>query len=247
MVTEFRKPFRSFLSFSPTTGIFLILLFSSIRMFIVFTAARTGDYSLAGLIFMLMIVFTLLTLNRNGYKRIGLRRISILHLGASMVAGIICCSLMAWIAWYSGNSIRENWFVYISTSYTNIPDLAEPGNRLIYFLIFAIIGMSFSPFGEEFLYRGVLHECFSKYGNLRASIIDAAAFSLVHLAHFGIIWNGSAWEIVWIPALLWMTMLFFTCLVFSLCRHRFHSLYAAVAAHAGYNLMMNYVIFYYIL
>lgn len=121
-------------------------------------------------------------------------------------------------------------------------------NRLTYFLIYAGISMGFSPIGEEVFYRGFVHECFTRsVGNRNAALVDSAAFALVHLAHFGLVYSGHGWRFLAGPSLLWVMGLFVTCLLFSVARAVSGSIVGAIAAHALFNLTMNYFIFYHIL
>lgn len=49
--------------------------------------------------------------------------------------------------------------------------------------------MTFSPVGEEVFYRGIVHACLvPRVGATWASLLDSAAFALVHLAHFRLVW-----------------------------------------------------------
>ena len=118
----------------------------------------------------------------------------------------------------------------------------------MYFAIFAIIGMTFSPIGEELLYRGLIHQSFvPKFGNNKASILDSLAFAVVHLAHFGIIYTNGNWKFLIIPAILWITLMFLTSRLFYYCKIKTDSIYGAIIGHAGFNLAMTYFIFYHIL
>lgn len=143
----------------------------------------------------------------------------------------------------------SNWFVYISNSYGAIPiEELKGNNKHLYFVIFALIGMTFSPIGEELLYRGLIHQSFvSRYGNNKASIIDSLAFTIVHLAHFGIIYVNGTWEFLFIPAFLWLLLMFLTSRMFFYCKSKSESIYGAILSHAGFNLAMTFFIFYYIL
>ena len=108
--------------------------------------------------------------------------------------------------------------------------------------------MGFSPIGEEVFYRGLVHECFARsVGNRRAALVDSAAFAMVHVAHFGLVYSGQGWRFLPGPTLLWVTGLFITCLFFSVARAKSGSLVGAIVAHALFNLSMNYFIFYRIL
>ena len=105
--------------------------------------------------------------------------------------------------------------------------------------------MLFSPIGEELLYRGLAHESFaSRFGNRGAALIDAAAFALTHLAHFGIVYVAGAWSFLPLPALFWVVAMFGSSLVFFVARRLTGSIVGAIVAHASFNIVMNAVIFY---
>jgi hypothetical protein len=108
--------------------------------------------------------------------------------------------------------------------------------------------MTFSPIGEELFYRGVVHASFAlEKSENTASIWDSIAFSLTHLAHFGIVFIDGKWKFIFIPALLWVTGMFFASRLFYLCKQKTKSLLGAVVCHAGFNVTMIYFIFYHIL
>jgi len=247
MVKMFRSPFHTMLGFTIQHGLVLIALFSVIRIFLVLGAAKSGSYQWVSMIFIAMFLIPVLLLTRQGRLQIGWKKIGFRGVAGSMLLGMVCASIIGMIGWMLYDWAMPNWYVYISQSFSQVPPLDNTGMRFTYFIIFALIGMTFSPFGEELFYRGLIHECFRSIGEKYASIIDAAAFSLVHLAHFGIIWTGKGWEFLPIAGLIWVLLLFITCLVFGYCRRRYSSIWASVAAHAGFNLVMNAFIFYFIL
>ena len=108
--------------------------------------------------------------------------------------------------------------------------------------------MTFSPIGEELLYRGLIHQCFvPRYGRNKASIIDSLAFGITHLAHFGLIFSLGEWQFLPIPALLWVLLTFVSSRLFYYCKQKSGSIYGAILCHAGFNLAMTYFIFYHIL
>ena len=108
--------------------------------------------------------------------------------------------------------------------------------------------MLFSPIGEEFLYRGVIHQAFvPKFGEVKASTIDSLAFAFTHLAHFGIVYLATGWEFLFAPAVIWVAMMYFASRLFFWCKRKSGSIWGAVAAHAGFNLGMTYCIIYLIL
>lgn len=237
------------LRFNWQFGLTLILLFGIPRFFIVLEANRTGNYKFTSIIFVLMALSPFIFLNKDGRKIIGLKRPKNLQwLIHSFVLGVLICTILFFLGKYLYQNSIENWFVYISNSFSSIPmgELNE-NTKLFYFAMFAITGMTFSPIGEELLYRGLIHQSFvSKFGNHKASIMDSLAFALVHLAHFGIIYTGGSFQLLLIPALLWMALMFLSSRLFYYCRSKTGSIYGAISSHAGFNFAMTYFIFYHI-
>jgi hypothetical protein len=124
----------------------------------------------------------------------------------------------------------------------------SPVQKASVFIVFCIITMTFSPIGEELLYRGMIHESFVvKFGQNKASAIDSMAFALVHLPHFGLVFSARSWSINWLPALIWMLLMFASSRLFFYCRVKSGTIMGAIFCHAGFNLAMTYFIFYHIL
>ena len=237
------------LKFNWQFGLALILLFGIPRFFVVLNANKTGNYNFTSIIFMVMWITPFLLLNKKGKKVIGIQKPKRKRwLAYSFLLGFISCAIIFLIGKFLYQNSIENWFVYISNSYKSIPlDELNGINKINYFFMFALTAMTFSPIGEELLYRGLIHESFvSKFGNLKASIIDSLAFAIVHLAHFGIIYSNSNWRFLFIPAILWMTLMFLTSRLFFYCRQKTKSIYGAIFGHAGFNFAMTYFIFYHI-
>jgi len=227
-------------------GLFLLLIFSIVRFYLVLNANQTGSYQYVSLIFVAMIFLPFLLLTKNGRQSIGLKaKFKVKGLVWSIIVGVGSASVI-----FLGSqvfSISEQPYHYIAKSYNNLPDpLGE--QRLVFFLLFSTMSMIFSPLGEEFFYRGLIHECFnSRFSAKVATVIDSSAFALVHLAHFGIVYADGDFKLLPIPSILWVIALFFTCLGFNRARREAGSIWGAVVAHAIFNLTMNYFIFYHIL
>ncbi len=158
--------------------------------------------------------------------------------GISSGCGNVCSILPAFQPFVRIQHI--NPFVYIGSKTFN-----GDGN-LVYFLIYLAIVMTFSPIGEELFYRGVVHEAFrERLGERNASLIDSAAFALTHMAHFGIIFTLGSWKFLPLPSLIWISSMFFTCLVFNWTKRKSGSILGAILTHAGFNAGMG-LIFYYL-
>jgi membrane protease YdiL (CAAX protease family) len=113
------------------------------------------------------------------------------------------------------------------------------------FVIMAFTGMTFSPIGEELFFRGIVHASFEKsIGQTRASVVDALAFALTHISHFGLVFISDQWHFLGLPTFMWVLGMFLLSLVFFGFRKYTGSIWAAVGCHAGFNLGMIYSIFY---
>ncbi|MCC3157355.1 CPBP family intramembrane metalloprotease [Hymenobacter sp. 15J16-1T3B] len=231
------------------TGAWLLVAFSLLRFALVMHANVTRSYQVVALIFVAMVLLPFLVLTRAGRQQIGLRwpaRWRGVLLGA--VLGALSCAVLFYLTTLCFGLGEGNSLAYIAQSYSNLPPVLTEQNRLMYFLIFTGPSMIFSPIGEELFYRGLVHECFaSSIGDGKASLADSAAFALVHLAHFGLVYVAGGWQLLPGPALLWAVSLFGACLLFSVACRQSSSVLGAVVAHAAFNLAMNYFIFCHIL
>ena len=242
----FRRPFRRWLGFDVRTGLILLALFTVVRFGLVMEANVSQSYALVSVFFVVMALTPLILLGRAGRAWIGMwGSPRPLRLLVALCAGAACCGLMVLSAEGLFGAGDDNAFHYIAGTYAGLPSPMDDQTRLILFLVFALIGMTFSPIGEELFYRGLIHECFSgRLGQGRAAIVDASAFAVVHLAHFGLVWRAAGWTLLPGPAVWWVCGLFVTGLVFFQSRRAGGSLLGAILAHAGFNLAMTGWIFY---
>lgn len=223
-----------------------MLLFGIPRFFIVLHANASGDNRFISIIFLLMWAAPAVLLTKAGRRSIGMRQAR--HwwkLPLVLTAGLAAAALLYGIGDALYGSSAENWLVYIARSY---PTEGLPDQRLMFFLISAGISMLFSPIGEELLYRGLIHDSLAQdIGESRASMADSLAFALTHLAHFGLLYTSGGWRFVWLPALIWVILMFLASRLFYLCRAWTGSIQGAILCHAGFNLGMTYFIYFYIL
>jgi uncharacterized protein len=244
-----RPIWQNLFPFNWVFGLLLIFLLGIPRFIIALQANVTGNYNLITFIFIFMLFAPVIFLTKKGRREIGIKKPANYHwLLYSFLAGIALCVIMFIAAELFFNETVRNWFVYISSSYKAPRTGLSGSERLIFFSIYALIGMTFSPVGEELFYRGIVHGSFvDRYGEQKSSIIDSLAFSLTHLAHFGIIYNSGTWSFHFLPALLWVFFMFMASRLFFLCKQKTGSILGAVFCHASYNLTMMYFIFYHIL
>jgi membrane protease YdiL (CAAX protease family) len=229
-------------------GFLLILLFGIPRFWIVLKANTTGNFGFVSVIFVLMWIFPFAFMTRKGRRSIGLTRPSnYAWLFYSLLLGVFVCSMMFLIGNVLFDGSINNWFEYISSIYQLQTGEISANDKHIYFIIFSLIGVTFSPIGEELIYRGVIHKAIANsFGDRNAAIIDSAAFGLTHLAHFGIVYQLGEWQFLFVPALIWVLLIFGTGLLFNVCRAITGSILGAIICHAGFNLAMTYFIFYHI-
>jgi membrane protease YdiL (CAAX protease family) len=104
--------------------------------------------------------------------------------------------------------------------------------------------MIFSPIGEEFFFRGMIHQAYSaKLGNRKANLIEATFFGVTHLAHHGLVLENKG--IRFLPsAFIWISLMIAVSYLFSYFRNKSGSIWGAVATHAGFNLGMMASIIY---
>ena len=153
--------------------------------------------------------------------------------------GIAVLGIGAAVAWALFGSGPDNWFTHHATELGRIAGDAPPGlTAPALFWTLTVPAMLFSPLGEEFLYRGFLLRVGSTlWGDRAGTVVQAAAFAFVHLAHYGLQPVQPAVIGLFLPtnfvvalALAWMV-------------RRSGSLWVAVAAHSVYNLGLNALVF----
>jgi membrane protease YdiL (CAAX protease family) len=226
-------------------GLLLILGLGIPRFIIVLRANVTGNFNFQGIIFLVMWILPFIYLSKKGRKYIGFTKIKNWRwFFYSIGIGGITSIVVFYIGFLIYQNTNYNWFTYIGKPFEIYGDL-NPSDKQTYFVISAIIAMTFSPIGEEVFYRGMVHGCFeSNFGKTKASYIDSLAFAITHLAHFGIVFLNGKWEFLIIPSILWMTLMFFTSRLFFLCKEKSGSIVGAIISHSAFNLVMMYVIFY---
>ncbi len=174
------------MSFRWPLGLSLVLLFGVPRFVLVLWANAHADYRWVSVIFVLMGVSPFVLLTSKGRARIGMKKTKDF---TGLLSGFLAGGALAGLTYLLGEGLYgdtiQNWYVYIARSYALPDGLGNGTDKLIVFLIFALVAMTFSPIGEELLYRGLI------YGSLatvltgkQASRADSAAFALTHLSAF---------------------------------------------------------------
>lgn len=178
--------------------------------------------------------------DRKNRRNLGLRssasRSWIINGPLIAIGTLVFCFTLAWGIF--GTS-ENNWFVqHAYTLKTSLAPIPEDTSLEAKFWIVTIPAMIFSPVGEEFLYRGYIQKSFSnEWGPKVGQIVQATAFSFVHLAHYGLMPFQPLLILVWIPSM------FLTALAFGWIVQKSKSIWPAVASHAIFNIGMNAIVF----
>lgn len=159
----------------------------------------------------------------------------------SFIIGAVFSLVLYYIGYKLYGTTVENWYAYIG----RINLLPDHDSRFIPFIISAIVGMTFSPIGEELFFRGFISGCFAtNYGSQKGSIIDSLAFALTHLSHFGIVFAFGSWHFFLLPSLIWVSAMFLVSIIFFECKKRSGSILGAMVCHSAFNLFMFYSVYY---
>lgn len=240
------KPFWNLLlSFNWKFGIVLIAIICIPRFALVLHANQTGNYSMIGILMVVSALIPFVFLSKEGRKVSGLIKTNRwFWLFASFLVGLVA----AWGLFLLGEALygdsMKNWYVYIGKSYS-IPEDILARDRKIMFLIMALTGMTFSPIGEEFFFRGIVHASFARsLGDKMASVIDSSAFAITHISHFGLVFINKEWHFYFGATTIWVFCMFLVSILFFIMKQRTRSIWGAVACHSGFNLAMIYCIFY---
>jgi hypothetical protein len=242
---ELRLIWNKLFHFNWAFGLLMLVAICVPRFWMALKANMTGNYDNIGAVMAISAIIPFIFLSKEGRKQIGITKPKnnawILY---SFLAGIAISTIFFALGYLLYNNTLNNWYVYIGRSYNIATGLAAQ-DKLIYFTVYAVTGMCFSPIGEELFFRGIVHSSFrSSLGEKKAILIDSLTFALTHLAHFGIVYISGSWKFLFVPSILWVFGMFITSLVFIQCKKMTGSIVGAIASHAGFNLSMVYFIFY---
>lgn len=243
--SELRPFWNRFFSFDWRFGLVLILLVCIPRFVLVLDANVTANYSAMGMVMLVSAVVPFVFLGSFGQKSIGITKpTSYRWLIWAFAGGLIASLILYFIGQTLYGDSFQNWYVYIAKSY-QIPVDINAKDKQTMFIIMALVGMIFSPVGEEIFFRGIVHASFAKsVGEKRASMVDGLAFALTHISHFGLVFIDGEWDFFVFPTLIWVSGMFLVSLLFYQFKKRSGSILGAILCHAAFNLGMIYCIFY---
>lgn len=203
----------------------------------------SGHPVMLGFVLMWFVPFIFFT--KDSREKMGLRKprstlwtIVFIFVGAAFA--LLCYYLGILLYGKSG----ENWFVSVGYTFLSDQRIAQMP-RDVAFLAFTIPAIIASPIGEEFFFRGVIHQVVEERWTWGiAAVANATLFALVHLLHHGIYRGLDGIETMPISGAIWFVLMFIASLIFTIARRKSGSIWASVLAHSGFNLVMNFTIFY---
>ena len=232
----------------PNVLVLLGIVFLFLTWFRYFGTVGGGPGQMIMLGFLLMWFVPLLLLSKAGRKEVGLTlpKRSGWILWAPVV-GLVCSFVCYGLGVLLYGSSGQHWFQSVAASFFEDERVLQmPLNAL--FLMFTIPAMTFSPIGEEILFRGCLQTAVEKQRGIVAGVgLSAFLFATVHLLHHGIVADEAGLKIYWVSGFLWWLLMIGTSVAFSWLRIKYQSLIPAIIGHSFYNLGMNFTIFYLLL
>jgi len=222
----------------------LFFLLGGLRAYGILGPEEASVHQLIMLSFFLMWFLPYVFFGQDGRRAIGLRGV---ERPIWLVWGVLLGALASLIVFAIGFLLygrgADNWYVAISQQYL-IDDSMFELPKLGLIAMFTIPAMLFSPIGEEFFFRGMVHESInSRWGERAATLVNSLAFSAVHFLHYGIARDADGWRLRLLPGVLWVLLMMGISWLFTLCRRRSGSIWPAVLSHSVFNLVMNLTIF----
>jgi membrane protease YdiL (CAAX protease family) len=237
-----RSPWQRLFRQAWVLSLTLFLILAGLRAYGLFGPTSARMLIMLGFFAMWFVPFVFLT--RSGRLAVGLRRPQNPRwLLRGLLVGLGSSLLVFGLGYVLFGRGTDNWSVSILNSWALDADMRQLG-RMELFLMFTVPAILFSPIGEEFFFRGVVHESVrQRWGQGLATLANAAAFGGVHLLHHGLSWDGGL-HFALVSGVLWALLIVSLSLLFTECRRRSGSIWPAVAAHAAFNLVTNVCIFW---
>lgn len=204
----------------------------------------TGSYNAVIIIFIVFALLPFLTLDKELRRAIGFVGMRVHWIPAAFIIGAAAAYVVYLVGYWMYGHSELNWFTATMKTFDRNGIIAQVRSNVFLFLAFSLPVMIFSPLGEEFFFRGILHESYaSRFSPAVAISADALFFGVTHLAHYGIYTNGSTLTIL-PSSIVWIILMSATAIVFYFVKKLSGSIWGAVICHSGFNLSMMTIIFY---
>jgi uncharacterized protein len=247
MVLIFKEPWKRRHANALALGFIFAILFAAIRGFGMLGSQTARPLIPLGFVIMMVLPFIFLT--AEGRRQIGLRKSNArLTYVVAVLYGIVAASLCFLLGVLFFDKGPDNWFITISNYYVGQVPGAFDMPLQTFFIVVTIPALIFSPIGEELFFRGFLQDALQTRCGLQLSmVIESGIFGLVHLFHHGLVRSNGSIHFYPVSGMLWVILMFLTAYGFALLRKRSGSIYPAITAHAVFNLVMNFYIFFFLL
>ena len=204
----------------------------------------TGAYNLVVVIFITFAILPFALLDKTFRRPVGFVSMRWHWIPISFVIGVIAALMVYLVAYLMFGNSELNWFVTIMKTFDNNDMLNLGRGSIVLFIVFTLPVMIFSPLGEEFFFRGLLHESLAlRFSPRQALAADAGIFGVTHLAHYGLYLQGGS--VVLLPsAFAWVCLMCATAVLFYQVKRYSGSIWGAVLCHSGFNFSMMAIIFY---
>jgi len=243
--SSFLRPFWNRLAIPPwLLSLLLLALLAAARFYSAFGPPQARILFLLHILVMWTLPFLFLT--RQGRRDIGLRRqgTTPIALVLCSMAGVVGSLFVFWIGMALYGNSPDNWCVSIRDSF-QLKHMLTVMSPAAAFAVIALLTMSFTPVGEEFLFRGLIQQSFTlRWNAVIATLVNGFAYGLLHLLHVHGLWHDAAgFHLRLVSGTLMVLLLAGLGATFTLCRLWTGSLWCAVVAHAACNLAMISAIF----
>jgi hypothetical protein len=224
-------------------SLLLLALLTAMRFYAAFGPPQARILFLIQFLVMWALPFIVLT--AQGRREIGLRKLGTSSaLALSALAGACSGFAVYAVGMVLFGASPDNWCVSIRDEF-QIAQLRTAMPLGAAFAAVVLPAMIFSPIGEEILFRGLLQQSFVRRWNVSvATMVNGLAFGLVHLHVHGLWHDAAGFHLRLVSGALMVLLMAGVSAVFTLCRQRSGSLYAAMIAHSACNLAMIGAIFF---
>jgi membrane protease YdiL (CAAX protease family) len=131
----------------------------------------------------------------------------------------------------------ENWCVSIR-NYLHFDEVRGIMTPLEIFALYSLPAVCLNPIGEEILFRGFTQQAFGRrFGRVTGTVVSAVMFGSLYLCIHGLSMDQSGVHMRRSAGVAFVLMALIGAL-FTVCRFRSRSPWAAMVAHAGFNLAL---------
>jgi membrane protease YdiL (CAAX protease family) len=225
-------------------SLLVLAILASVRYYAVLGPPGARILFLVHVLAMWALPFIFLT--KQGRRDIGLRkpRNTPSALFWSALAGAACGLAFFAIGMALYGNSPDNWCISIRHSF-QINQLRAVMPPAAVLAVITLPAMILTPIGEEILFRGLVQQSFTlRWNAALATAVNGLAFGLIHLHVHGLWHDAAGFHLRLVSGALIVILLAATSAVFTICRLRSGSLFAAMTAHAACNLAMISAVFF---